>query len=81
MAETQQEQTIRQKKIALAQGIDMSTLLILLRECSKHEKLVGDTEFQTIVNAVTLDAQSQLIIDFINTIDRIKRGELLTTES
>ncbi len=81
MAETQENQTLRQKKIALAQGVDMSTLLVILRECSKHEKLVGDNEFQTVVNAVTLDAQSTLIIDFINTIDRIKRGELLTTES
>lgn len=81
MAENQEAQTPRQKKITFANSVDMSTLLVILRECSKHEKLVGDNEFQTIVSAVTLDAQSQLIIDFINTIDRIKRGELLTTES
>ncbi len=81
MAETPENVTLRQKKIAFANGVDMSTLLAILKDCTKKEKLVGDNEFQTVVAAVTLDAQSQLIIDFINTIDRIKRGELLTTES
>lgn len=74
-------QTIVQKKIAFAQSPEMfSAALEILRESIKQVKLVGDTEHATVVNAVTLDAQSQLIMDFIAAVDRIKKGELHTSQ-
>lgn len=70
------EQSIKQKKIAFAQSEHIEAVIVLLREACRQEKLVGDTEYETVVNAVTLDAQSDLIIKFINQIDFIKSGGL-----
>lgn len=75
-----QNQSTKQKKISFANSEHISTVVLILQECVKREKLIGDTEFSTVVNAVTLDAQSQLIIDFINTLDRIKSGDLHSTQ-
>lgn len=80
MHEELQNQSLKQKKIAFAQSEHIEAVLALLKECAKNDKLVGDTEFETVVNAVTLDAQSQLMINFINAIDHIKKGGLLTSE-
>jgi hypothetical protein len=81
MDEDQIPQTIVQKKIAFAQSPEMfEAALAILRESVKQTKLVGDTEHETVVNAVTLDAQSQLIMDFIGACDRIKSGQLHTSQ-
>jgi hypothetical protein len=74
-----EDQTAKQKKMLFANSEHIATVVMILQECVKREKLIGDTEFSTIVNAVTLDAQSQLIIDFINTLDRIRSGSLHVT--
>lgn len=76
-----ENQSLTQKKIAFAQSEYVATVLAILKESSAQTKLVGDTEYETIVNAVTLDAQSELIMNFINTIDRIKRGDLVNSQS
>jgi len=68
--------TIKQKKIAFAQSEHVEVVLAILRECSTQGPLVGETEFETVVNAVTLDAQSNLMMKFINSIDFIKKGGL-----
>lgn len=73
-------QSIIQKKIAFAQSEHVETVLLILKEISRQEKLVGDTEYETIVNAVTMDAQGEMIIRLINTIDFIKKGGLLKSE-
>lgn len=74
-------QSSKQKKIAFAQSEHIEAVLTILKEVSRQEKLVGDTEYETIVNAVTMDAQGDMIIRFINTIDFIKKGGLLNTET
>lgn len=75
-----QTQTLNQKKILFANSGHLEAVLILLRECATKDKLVGDTEYETVVNAVTLDAQSDLIMNFINAIDSIKSGSLVNSE-
>lgn len=75
-----QTQTMNQKKMLFANSGHLDTVILLLREASSHEKLVGDTEYETVVNAVTLDAQSDLIMNFINMIDSIKSGGLISSE-
>lgn len=74
-------QSLVQKKIAFSQSAHLEAVLAIFNDCTHKGKLVGDTEYETLVNAITMDAQAQLLIDFISAIDRIKRGELLTTES
>ncbi len=74
--EVLENQTLDQKKIAFVQSGFADVVVVLLREASAHNPLVGATEFATVVNAVTLDAQSQLILDFITQLDAIKNGSL-----
>lgn len=73
--------TLNQKKIAFAQSEHIEAVLSILKDACRQAKLVGDNEFETVRNAVTMDAQSDLIIKFINTIDFIKSGGLVTTET
>lgn len=68
-----EDQSILQKKIAFAQSDHIEIVIKILQECSGTPALVGETEFATIVNAVTLDAQSDLIKKFINSLDAIKQ--------
>lgn len=80
MDETPENQTLNQKKIAFTQSGHVEAVIAILRESAMQKKLVGDSEYETVVNAVTLDAQSDLIIKFINTVDFIKSGGLTSTE-
>jgi len=70
------EQSIKQKKILFSNSEHLEGALAILKDCCAGQKLVGETEFATVRNAITMDAQGQLIIDFIAAIDRIKKGEL-----
>jgi len=74
------EQSEIQKKIAFAQSDHIATVISLMKECAQQQKLVGDTEYETVVNAVTMDAQGAMIIKFINAIDFIKQGGLVTQQ-
>ncbi len=67
---------MKQKKIAFAQSEHVDAVVALLREAGGVPKLVGDTEFETVVNAATLDAQANLVTKFLNQIDFIKQGGL-----
>lgn len=62
-----------QKKIAFANSEHVAVVIQLLQECGGTQKLVGDTEYETVVNAVTLDAQQDMIKKFINSLDAIKK--------
>lgn len=73
-------QTTNQKKIAFAQSEHVQIVIQLLQECGGIQSLVGENEFTTIVNAVTLDAQQDMIKKFINNIDSIKRGGLVNKQ-
>lgn len=77
--ETLDNQTIKQKKIAFATSGHLEAVLQMLREASTHNPLVGETAHETVVNAVTLDAQSNLILEFIKQVDDIKQGGLHNT--
>lgn len=70
------EQSLKQKKISFAQSDHIEAVIAILKECGGVPKLLGDTEFETVVNAATLDAQSNMITKFINTLDFIKKGGL-----
>lgn len=71
-----QEQSLKQKKIAFAQSEHIEAVIALIKESCGEHVLVGETEFETIKNAVTLEANSTLIKNFINLIDHIKKGGL-----
>lgn len=72
----EQNITIKQKKIAFAQSEHVDAAVLILRETISQKPLVGSSEYETVVNAVTLDAQSDMILKFLNTLDFIKKGGL-----
>ncbi len=69
--------TIEQKKMSFCSSADhIQAAIAILRECGGVPKLVGDSSHETVVNAVTLDAQQEMMKKFINAIDSIKQGSL-----
>lgn len=70
------EQSLKQKKIAFAQSEHIEAVIALLKDSGGVAKLIGESEFETVVNAATLDAQQNMITKFINSIDFIKKGGL-----
>lgn len=72
--------SLNQKKIAFANSEHIEAVLAIMKESCHQEKLVGDDEFHTLKNAITMDAQGDMIIKFINILDFIKRGGLVTTQ-
>lgn len=75
-----EQQTLVQKKVAFSNSPHIEAVLAILKDCCAGQKLVGETEFETVKNAITMDAQAQMIIDFVAALDRIKKGELNQVE-
>lgn len=69
-------QTLIQKKIALAQSEHASVIVELMKDCMVKTPLLAETEWQTIVNAITLDTQSNMIRAMVDLIEEIKQGIL-----
>lgn len=67
------DQSTLQKKIAFANSEHVAIVIQLLQECGSVQQLVGETDYETIVNAVTLDAGQNMIKKFINALDSIKK--------
>jgi hypothetical protein len=70
------EQTIKQRKIMLAQSEHASVIIELMKDCTSKIPLVADTEWKTIVNAITLDVQSSMMRNMVDLIEDIRKGSL-----
>jgi len=70
------EQSLKQKKIALAQSEHASIVIELMRDCLSQTPLIADTEWQTIVNTVTLDTQSTMMKNMVDLLENIRKGSL-----
>lgn len=70
------EETLKQKKIALAQSEHASVIIEIIKDCLPQTPLVAGTEWQTIVNAVTLEAHSTLMLQVTDYINQIRQGIL-----
>ena len=76
----QKEQTIKQRKIALAQSEHAFAIIDLIKDCMTQVPLVADTEWKTIVNTITLDVQSTMIRDMVDHLEGIRAGKLLNPQ-
>jgi hypothetical protein len=74
--EPEQNQSLKQKKIALAQSEHAPTVIELLKDCMEQPQLVGDTEFATVKNAITLDVQSNILRKMVDYLEEIRKGAL-----
>lgn len=67
---------LKAKKIALVQSEHAETVIELMRDCIDRFPLVADTEWGTLVNAVRLDTQSNMLSNMITLINDIKQGKI-----
>jgi len=71
-----EDPTLKQKKIVLAQSEHAPIIIELMKDCMAKSELVAKTEWQTIVNAVTLDAQSTMLRAMVDYLEDIRKGSL-----
>lgn len=70
-------QTLVQKKIALATSEHAATVIELMKDCMSKIPLVDDkSEWKTIVNAITLDTQSTMLGSMVDYMEDIRKGSL-----
>lgn len=70
------EQNLKQRKISLAQSEHASVVIDLMKDCMTQTPLVANTEWATIVNAITLDVQSTMLRSMADYIEEIRKGKL-----
>jgi len=70
-------QTANQKKIALAQSEHAPVIIELMKDCMGQPELIDrKSEWATIVNTITLDAQSTMIRKMVDYLEEIRKGIL-----
>ena len=70
------EQSLKQKKIILAQSEHAPVIIELMKDCLTKSPLVAKTEWETIVNTITLDAQSTMLRAMVDLLEEIRKGKL-----
>lgn len=67
-----------QKKIALAQSEHAPTIIELMKDCIEHSQLINnESEWKTLINAVTLEANGDMLRRMVDYLEKIRQGELL----
>ncbi len=73
----QLNQSDKQKKISFATSVDVKVLASLLSDCRTQIKsIVADDEFKTLINALTLELETNFIQRVVVYIDDIRQGKL-----
>jgi len=76
----EENQTLVQKKIALAQSEHASTVIELMKDCMEQNPIIADTEFKTLVNAITLEVQGTMLRNMVDYLEKIRNGSLLESK-
>lgn len=75
-----ENQSIQQKIISLTQSEHAETVILILKRVSEVNQLVGDTDYKTIVNAVTFDAQQNMILKVLELFESVKNGSFINNQ-
>lgn len=70
------QQSLKQQKIVFANEKHDAVLVEILKDCMGQNILIAETEFKTIVNAITLDVQSNLLRRVVDYLEEIRKGSL-----
>lgn len=70
------EQSLLQKKISLAQSEHAPIIIELMRDITTKSPIIADTEFKTLVNAITLEVEANMMKNMVDYLDRIRKGQL-----
>ncbi len=72
------EQTNQQKKVSFATSEHYQGAVELLKQSlTQVHSLIGDNEFKTVVNALTVELETALIQRFVVAINNIRTGNNL----
>lgn len=74
------EQTLTQKKISLATSEHAPIIIELMKDCMSQNPIIASTEWQTIVNAVTLEVQGTMLRMMVDHLEDIRTGSLHNPE-
>lgn len=69
-------QNLKQKKIILATSEHAPIVIELMKDCMTKTPIVEDTEWKTIVNAITLETQGTMLRTMVDYLERIRQGAL-----
>jgi len=72
----EENQTMKQKKISLATSPYADAIVEIIKDCIPQKPLVAGTEWETIVNSITLDVTSTLVRDLVDRLEAIRQGAL-----
>ena len=67
---------LKQKKIALATSEHAPIVIELMKDCMSQSPIVDKTEWQTIVNAITLEVQGTMLRSMVDLLEAIRTGSL-----
>ncbi len=72
-----EDQTLKQRKIALAQSEHTGTIIELMKDCrTQIVDIIGKTEYETLVNAITMEVEGRMMVKMVDWIDKIRNGAL-----
>jgi len=74
--EQETEQSINQKKIALAGSEHAPIIIELMKDCMTQNPIIAKTEWDTIVNAITLEVQGTMLRSMVDHLEGIRKGKL-----
>jgi len=72
----EENQTLIQKKIALATSEHAPIIIELMKDCMEQVPIIANTEWQTIVNAITLEVQGTMLRMMVDHLEAIRLGSL-----
>jgi len=68
--------SLNQKKISLAGSEHAPVIIELMRDCMSQSPIVAKTQWDTIVNAITLDVQATMLRNMVDLLEEIRIGKL-----
>lgn len=74
------ELSLKQKKITLATSEHAPIIIELMKDCMPQVPIVADTEWKTIVNAITLEVQGTMLRTMVDYLEEIRKGSLHDTQ-
>lgn len=70
------DQSVKQKMIQFATSEHAPSAIELLKKCrTQLTTVLADSEFHTLVNALTLEVEANLIQRLVVAIDKVRNGE------
>lgn len=69
-------QTLKQKMITVAQSGNDDAIVQIIRDVMPQKPLIGKDQWETIVNAITLDVTSSILAGVVDRLKFIRDGGL-----